>query len=70
MNANEIRTKYPTYRVKHDPKPDCKFCHGMGEVRTGYPSIPMRPCLCTVMDHAYAEMVQETLNAQSKDCLN
>ena len=48
----------------HDPKPDCKWCHGTGE---RHPTLTngkkiVSPCICMFVEHEWVETAQDLIN--------
>ena len=64
-----LRQKYPgdAGLIKHAPNPGCKYCHGTGEVRTKSKQLPLRPCLCLMIEYKIAERMQDALNRMARE---
>lgn len=71
MKLDELRKKYPNHLgvLNHEPKLDCRHCHGAGERRTLSRHTPLTPCLCTCIDHDIAEDMQDALSQTAKTML-
>lgn len=67
MNANELRIAFPNWgeAVHHDPDASCTYCKGTGVVMSK--ALKERPCICTVVDHEYAKVVQESIQRVIKN---
>ena len=64
FDLETLRQKYPgdAGLIEHAPNPDCKSCNGTGEVRTKSKQLPLRPCLCLMLDYTLAAGLQDALN--------
>jgi hypothetical protein len=51
MNLTQLLKKYPQYigNMHNDPKEDCAYCSGKGEVKTEEHGT--LPCACIFRDH-------------------
>ena len=67
MDLKELQGRYPRYKIIYDPKPDCRYCHGKGEVRKGSRGELTSPCICTCVHHDFAEMAQDILNKMARE---
>lgn len=64
MNADQLRAKWPTFKIKHDPDAVCPLCRGTGErrLRTGSEV----PCWCVIVPHDRVGLMREMAGRVAK----
>lgn len=58
QNAARLKRRYP--KSSYTPKPDCEWCHGVGEVHKKG-RLGLVPCMCIFVKHDQLETASKVI---------
>ena len=66
MNKAELQAKWPTFKFREEPDPECTSCQGTGERRTNVEHRPLMPCWCVTFSRDFYKDAREIFGRVAK----